>query len=268
MPGEGTPYSEPVSESPTREGLLPPTPVRWGLPDVALGLAITAGIIAANVVLSTASWLPVSDAVGVIVAALFYGIVAAFLVAVVRRRGTGSLVRDFGLRIRWVDLAIGLGLAVALKIGDLEVYRFAVGVLGLPNAPTSNASLPHSLVWALIYGIGIATLGAPLVEELFFRGLVLRAVRNFVIQRGKDGELTTRRATTASVLLSAAVFATAHLYEARNLTMLFVLGVSIFLFGLVTGAIATRTGRLGPSLVTHAITNGFAVVLILTAQPY
>ncbi len=68
-----------------------------------------------------------------------------------------------------------------------------------------------------------------------------------------------------SILISALVFAGGHLYEARNLTMLFDLGVSIFIFGLSWPPSTRVRGRLGPSLITHMLTNGFATVVILSA---
>ncbi len=189
----------------------------------------------------------------------------AYLVAVVRVRGLGSLVRDLGLELRWIDLLIGVGLAVVVHFADVFIYNFAVGVLRLPVAPTSNAELPRSFVWAVIVGLGIASLIAPIVEELYFRGLLMRAVRNLVIRHARfEGTKTTRRATWISVVTSAVVFAGFHLYEARNPTMLFVLGVDILVFGLLAAAVASRTRRLGPSLIMHISTNAFATVVLLS----
>ncbi len=257
----------PIS-APPREGLLPAQVVRWGLPAAIIGLALFAAIIVGSYFLGRAPWYPRSDALGTAILLLTYAVLVAYLVAVVRVRGLGSLVRDLGLELRWIDLLIGVGLAVVVHFADVFIYNFAVGVLRLPVAPTSNAELPRSFVWAVIVGLGIASLIAPIVEELYFRGLLMRAVRNLVIRRARfEGTKTTRRATWISVVTSAVVFAGFHLYEARNPTMLFVLGVDILVFGLLAAAVASRTRRLGPSLIMHISTNAFATVVLLSTYP-
>lgn len=251
---------------PPRDGLSPSQPVRWGLPDAAIGIAFTAALIAGNYLLSRAPGIPHSDPLSVGLAVLFYALIAGFLVLVSRERGLGRLARDFGFVLKWIDLLIGLGLAVAIHISDTVVYNFAVDELHLPAVNVSNVTLPHSLFWAVVYGLVLASFFGPIVEEIFFRGLVMRAVRNFVVRVSKfDGQKTTRRAQTISICVSAVIFAGALLYEARNLTMLFVLGVSVLIFGLITAAIATRTGRLGPSMIAHMLTNGLAAVALLSA---
>jgi uncharacterized protein len=195
-------------------------------------------------------------------------ILAAYILVVSRRRGLGSVPRDFGLELRWIDLIIGVALAIALRIITVVIYNFAIGVLRLPDAPTGNLELPKNFVWAVIVGLGIASLIAPIIEELYFRGLLMRAIRNLVIRRSRrEGAPTIARARTTSIVVSAVIFAAFHLYEARNLTMLFVLGVNILVFGLIAGAIATRTERLGPSLVMHIATNAFGTVLLLSSYP-
>jgi membrane protease YdiL (CAAX protease family) len=253
---------------PSRDGLLPSQPVRWGLPAAIIGLALFAAIIVGSWFLGRAPWYPHSDALGTVILVGTYLLLVAYLVVVARWRGLGSFVRDFGLELRWVDLPIGVGLAILIHIADIIVYTVAIEVLHLPVAPTSNAELPKNFVWAVIVGLGIASLVAPIVEELYFRGLLMRAVRNFVIRHARfEGEKTTRRAQWISIGASAVVFAGFHLYESRNPTMLFVLGVDILIFGLVAGAIATRTRRLGPSLIMHISTNAFATVVLLGTYP-
>jgi uncharacterized protein len=253
---------------PQRSGLLPPQHVRWGLPDAAIGLGLFAAIIVGSSLLGSAPWFPRSDATGFALTAVFYAVLVAYVIGVTRRRGLGSLARDFGLELRWVDLVIGVGLAIAVRIAEVVIYNFAIGVLHLPVAPTSNLDLPRSYVWAVIVGLGIASLVAPVVEEIYFRGLLMRAVRNFVIRRSRfEGDRATQRARTLSIVISAVIFAAFHLYEARNLTMLFVLGINILVFGLVAGLIASATKRLGPSIIMHIATNAFATVVLLSDFP-
>ncbi len=249
-----------------RSGLMPPQPVRWGLPDAGIGLALFVAIIVGSGFLGRAPWFPRSDALGTALTLVFYVILAAYAVAVARTRGLGNLRSDFGLELRWVDLPIGVGLAIALRIATVLIYNFAIDVLRLPAAHTGNLELPKNFVWAVIFGLGIASLVAPIIEELYFRGLLMRAIRNAVVRRSRS-ERIRARASTISIVVSATIFAAFHLYEATNWTMLFVLGANILVFGLVAGAIASRTGRLGPSLIMHISTNALGAVLLLSSYP-
>jgi membrane protease YdiL (CAAX protease family) len=242
---------------------------RWGLPQFAMGLgAFVAIIVAVNVL---ALFLP-TDAQGpLLFAAVLAGYGALFLTTFLasRRRGTGSLARDFGLRIRPVDLAIGLGVGIAAKIAGVIVAIPLVGLTG--GVPTSNVPAQNDLVWIVLNTVVATTLVAPVVEELFFRGLLMRAIRNGIL-RGRASHPRTdppdarrvRRALLGSVLISSVVFMLVHLYQALDLTTLLVLGSSTLLLGLANAVLATRTGRLGPGIVAHMVFNGVAVLGFLS----
>ena len=88
----------------------------------------------------------------------------------------------------------------------------------------------------------IVVVAAPICEELFFRGLVLRAI---------DRRYGRRWAIAGS----SVVFAAAH-FEPLQFP-------ALFLFGLVTAVYATRTGRLGPGMWAHMAFNGIAVFSLL-----
>jgi membrane protease YdiL (CAAX protease family) len=88
----------------------------------------------------------------------------------------------------------------------------------------------------------IVVVGAPVVEELFFRGLLLRSLQ----KRGLSD--------VWSCVICAAVFAAMHLQPLQF--------VGLFAIGLVLSAMAVRTGRLGPSICTHAAFNATSVVLL------
>ena len=80
--------------------------------------------------------------------------------------------------------------------------------------------------------------GAPLVEELFFRGLLLRG-------------LLARLPGIPSVLVSAVLFAVAH-FELLQFA-------GLAAFGAVLGLLSWRSGRLGPGVVAHATFNAAAL---------
>jgi membrane protease YdiL (CAAX protease family) len=91
-----------------------------------------------------------------------------------RTRGTGRLSVDLGFRFRWVDLAIGLGVGLGLRV---VAYLFAVVAASLTgDRPAGNVPQPGTagLAYAIVLALCL-TVGAPLIEELFFRGLAVRA---------------------------------------------------------------------------------------------
>ena len=90
----------------------------------------------------------------------------------------------------------------------------------------------------LVGSLGVV-IGAPLAEEILFRGYGLARIREL------GGE---RRA----LLLSALDFALSHHW---------VQWPFIFLFGLVLAWLVIQTGSLWPALLAHALNNGSMLVL-------
>ena len=88
----------------------------------------------------------------------------------------------------------------------------------------------------------LVVVGAPLVEELFYRGLL-------------QGPLVARYNPVVVVTGVAAVFAFIHFRPVEY--------PGLFAFGLVLGVCALRTGRLGMPIVAHVGFNaaGLAVAL-------
>ena len=191
-----------------------------------------------------------TDSLGALVAGtvgLWVGLAGAPL-WVSRMTGSGSLVGDFGLRFGVPDPVIG---AVA-GVGSQHVLDY---VVYLPVQ--SNRRLIHEVgqpaqhITGLAHGAGVAVLvavvvvGAPVAEELFFRGLLLRA-------------LAGRIGSPAAVAISAVAFGLVH-YEPLQLPVL-------VLFGVILGVLAVRTRRLGPSICAHAAFNAVAVYSILSQR--
>jgi membrane protease YdiL (CAAX protease family) len=95
---------------------------------------------------------------------------------------------------------------------------------------------------ALACFAGTAVVLAPLFEETLFRGVLLPVV----------GE---RLGGGWGVLISAAVFAIAHL-SLSELAPLFVLGLGL-------GLLRWRSGRLGASVLMHALWNALTFLNLL-----
>ncbi|HZP27351.1 MAG TPA: CPBP family glutamic-type intramembrane protease [Acidimicrobiia bacterium] len=183
---------------------------------------------------------------------LWTGLLGA-CIAAVRRHGTGSL-RDLGLaRPRWSDLGIG---TVAGLVGRVAAIIAVVPLVPLLRhaKPTRSPALDttdlHSHTLAVIITVLIVVVGAPIVEELFFRGLV-------------QGALTRRFGAFVAVWVQAAVFASAHYQFTMTAVQALVTVVSIFVVGLMLGVLRWRYQRLGPGMLAHATFNALAIVLIL-----
>lgn len=229
-------------------------PRRWGLGDVALGFSI--GLAGAQLVLATilaatdrtveqVDDLPLS-LVAVAQMGLWLGLLGAPVVAT-RLKGNG-VVADLHLRFRRADawrgglVGVGLQLAVIpliywplLKLVDKrpsdlegparEMTDRATGVLG---------------VVLLVVIVGIC---APIIEEIFYRGLFQQALR----KRGLP--------PAVAIGVNATVFGMSH-----GQLLQF---PALVLFGVAAGILTHRAGRLGPAIAAHVTFNMVTVVSLL-----
>jgi membrane protease YdiL (CAAX protease family) len=167
-----------------------------------------------------------------------------------RFKGNG-LVSDFGLRMEWLDVPKGLAAGLATQIvaipalylllfalTDAVGWEFDHDLSGEARELVEKATDPIGVVLLVL----ITVVGAPIIEELFFRGLLLRSIQN---RFGRAGALW------GSSLLFAAVHLQALQFPA------------LLLIGLVLGWLAQRTGRLGPSIWAHVAFNGVATLVLL-----
>ncbi|SMQ58415.1 hypothetical protein SAMN06295943_0168 [Agreia sp. VKM Ac-1783] len=169
-------------------------------------------------------------------------------------RGTRSLARDIGLRITWLDVFFGVGAGLLARAAAGLVEIALTGRMVGMGVSFGDAVYDG---WWLFGTILAPVLLAPFIEELFFRGLLLRAVH-----RASIGLLGSRTATVIAILVSSLLFALLHLTQAANPMAALILGVSAFLFGLAAATIAAFTGRIGGSIVAHIVFNG---ALVLTS---
>jgi hypothetical protein len=92
-------------------------------------------------------------------------------------------------------------------------------------------------------------IGAPLFEEVFFRGLVLRALRS-------------RLRVVPAVALQSLFFGLVHVQPTQGVGTLSVI-VATGAIGAVFGVAAVRARRLGAGIIGHALFNGIVVVPLL-----
>ncbi len=131
-------------------------------------------------------------------------------------------------------------------------WRYAVfgalGTLALSVAVSSVGPQPEGMKQVielaqdpgkLLPSLFAFALLAPVVEELIFRGLLY-------------GWIEGRWGSRVALVVSSLAFAAAH-YEPAHILLVLPLG---FLFGWLR----RRTNSLAPSLVSHIVNNGFAVL--------
>lgn len=97
----------------------------------------------------------------------------------------------------------------------------------------------------------MTAVGAPMVEEWLFRG---------VLFRGLAGSSPSRRRFWVAAVTSAVLFGLAH-GEWIQLP-------GLVLLGLVLAVVVTRTGRLVPSMMTHVGFNGIALVALVAQRAH
>ncbi len=186
-------------------------------------------------------------------ATLAQGLAMGIWPVIVARWKGGGVVEDFGLRVRPIDVVYGLGVAVAMLLVAGGIATLLSELLGADAADSTNTQIIDdaantSAIWIIAIA---AVVVAPIVEELFFRGLCLRAIEK-------------RFGTTAAVVGSSILFTLPH-FTNPSLAGTAVLFAAIGTVGLALALLVVATGRLGPAIVAHALFNGISVIGVLTA---
>jgi membrane protease YdiL (CAAX protease family) len=166
-----------------------------------------------------------------------------------RRKGFGTFARDFGFRFRWVDPILGfaIGFVTLLATGllaDLIARLFDDDPVG--NAETIFAGQEANTAGLVAMGIA-AAIGAPIVEELFFRGLALRAIER-------------RYGAVVGVIGSTILFTLPH-YQGGSAVSVISLFAVIGSYALVLAVLTRLIERLGPAVFAHMTINGLGVAV-------
>jgi membrane protease YdiL (CAAX protease family) len=226
--------------------------------DAVAGLAVglVAGGLAGSIVTAVTGkvdGLPVTIA-GLV--GLWVGLAGVPFVAC-RRKGAGRLADDFGLRIdARTDIGIGV---VAGFAGQYVVVRAIVEVFQAFAHHVDVGQQTRNVTGNNPHGAGLAVLapflilGAPVVEELFFRGLVLRS-------------LARRGGPVLAVVGSSLLFGLVHFQTGMGAASDAALMCAIGAFGLLLAVLAIRTGRLGPGIVAHMTFNAITIAALTASH--
>jgi len=224
---------------------LPPRSLWWGIGGfvVTIMVAAAAAIVPESLFVSLA----VSTAV------LYTGLLTTVWL-VIRRYGSGSVVDDLGLRFRKADLAGGLATSIAARA---LAATATIVVLALAQDQSDRTNVQFDVFEdsdaALYLALLIAVIGAPIVEEIYFRGLLQGAFTNWVGVPAGIG---------AQGLLFAATHYQVDATGLENATIL----CATLAAGVVLGIAYQMTRRLGTSIVGHSLFNLLPAIVILASH--
>jgi len=161
-------------------------------------------------------------------------------VVVAARRGRASPDGGIGriaFRVTWTDALVGAFVGLLLRCAMIAIELLTAGSV---TSSSSMFEADHNLLWFATAIIAPAII-APVVEELFFRGLILPAIGTNWI----------------GILGSAIIFSAMHLaYGFDVLT-----AISTFIVGVAFGILAVRSKRLGAGITAHVVYNASLIAI-------
>lgn len=220
--------------------LRPTDEIRWGIPHAVL--AYLAGVVAGNLLFIVAGGGPSAPTTTVTIqlasaGGLWLGFVGGPIVAT-RWFGTRSLRADFGFTARLGDVPIGVVAGVVTQLVIVPVVSWPVERLWSTDVSEPTRQLLEDTIGSRALLYFIILVGAPVAEELFFRGLLLRS-------------LARRLDDNAAVIVSSLLFSVSHFKPAQI--------PGLFAVGVVFAVLARRYGRLGPAITAHMAFNATAL---------
>jgi membrane protease YdiL (CAAX protease family) len=171
---------------------------------------------------------------------------------IVTHRRVGGTLADLGFR-KPTSNEVGIGIGIGFG-GLLVATRVAVGLRALfPDNGGSHLFVTSTPSFALVFTVALlACIGAPIVEELFFRGLVQTVfIRNL--------------GTTPAIILQAMLFGLAHFELGMTFNEAAVRCGTVMVLGLFNGWLRVSTGRLGAGIVAHATYNTIVTLITVVA---
>jgi hypothetical protein len=159
-----------------------------------------------------------------------------------------------GIRATWRTLVIGAGAGVLLYgVVASAVGSAVIWILErLSSAPVETpAQVPDDLTTAGSVGaIVLAVVLAPVTEEVFFRGILYRSVRD-------------RAGVAVGVAVSSLLFGAVHLVSADGASV-WVLPLVMTVTGVALALLYERSANLVVPVAAHVAFNAIGITLILT----
>jgi uncharacterized protein len=192
---------------------------------------------------------PIAIYVG-LAAVLGYGPALLWCRFASRRWGTGSIRADSGVGWRNVDLGWG----VVTYLGCLATQVVVAVIILAARVPVARntdgiAELRDDRAYVITLLV-LAVVAAPIVEEIVFRGFMMRG-------------LLSRMHAVAAIGLQAVLFGVVHIDPARG-TGNIGLALVLTAVGVGLGVAAYLLRRLMPTMLAHAMQNGIALAVVLS----
>ena len=183
---------------------------------------------------------PSLDVTAILQAALWVGTLG---IPVWLHFSKGVSWKSFGWRFQKNDVLSGLLIGLGTQIvGGLIYLPLMLLFEDLDVSEPARELVDKATGFGVFLLFLVVVVGAPLVEELFFRGLTLKAF---------EKKMSSRLA----LMLSSLFFAIAHLQLIQF--------PALFLFGLVAGYLVKKYDRLGRAVWAHVGFNATTVIALL-----
>jgi len=169
-----------------------------------------------------------------------------FMLRWVARRAGTDFRQYFGMRFATMDwLGIPLGIfcqVVLMNVVNWPLNKWFPDTFNPQRVETRARDMVDAAqgAWFIVLFV-VVVVGAPLVEELVYRGFI-------------QGGLQARLGSTWALLMTAAWFTVVHLEPIEF--------PGLFAFALVLGFCYRRTQRVGLSMVTHLAFNATGLLLV------
>jgi uncharacterized protein len=153
-------------------------------------------------------------------------------------------------------IGLGLGVGIVILVGNAALDTF-FGRLGIEQNQAEQFAQQFSLIQQSVLGQALffvfGAIGAPLSEEVLFRGYAFNALRRtFPSERG---------GLALAYLGSALLFTLPHAIEVTQGAI--ALLIPLFLIGLALAWLMHYTGSLLPCVIAHAMNNSVGLLALL-----
>jgi len=165
------------------------------------------------------------------------------------RKFLGGWKKMVNWKFAWkTDLLIALGFAIGARTLEAIVNEI-LKLIHIDASKLTNGALLTSSgsKWIPLLAIG-ASVGAPIAEELFFRGLVLSVAKR------KFGKIV-------GVLISSTLFGLVHIQTTVSASIYMFFSTAVL--GVMLALLVLKTNRLGTSILAHGAFNASAGLFAL-----
>ena len=225
------------------DSLRPSNQTRWGIPHAIV--AYLTGLLLGNVLFALAGGESSASTTTVTIhLASAIGLWIGFIggpIAATRWFGSRSLRDDFGLTMKSRDVPVGILIGALTQLVLVPIVSWPVEQLWSIDVDEPTRQLLDNTMGSRVLLYLVIVVGAPIAEELFFRGLLLRS-------------LARRFDDVAAIVVSSLVFSLSHFKPAQI--------PGLFVVGTVFAVLTRRTGRLGPAVIAHMAFNATALLLV------